>query len=437
MPFEGRAHVVGMDLEAAADDDAVGATDDPEEAVGVDARQIGGADPRGVLAELRGLHLEQPFRVGTEHAAVVGVDDAQRTARVRATDAAALRGPELPVVGQVPAGDAAAELGRGVRAEHRNSVLGHERLGVVGRQRRGARDHRADAAQVGGIDVGLEHHAQRGGHEARRRRPVAADGVDPGVDREALEERERAAVADALQDAEQTAEVDERRVDDRDAGAQAKRRVAIGLVVLRADEDAAERLVREVDALRRTGGAAGQHLHGDARRAATDRRRRGRVARRRPRRRARRASSRRPSGPTSRSRSSGSPATQGSSSDAISRRVRSSAALRVDRDDARAGAQRAEQERDLGRSVAQQHADARARDRECAATDSTVAAELAPRAPATFELDRRRRGIDGEHRGDALAELVRRVAHQRILGGRRGCGERAASALPIGLPSRV
>jgi hypothetical protein len=58
MPLEGRAHVVGMDLEAAADDDAVGAPEDPEEAVAVDARQVGGADPRRVLAELRGLHLE-------------------------------------------------------------------------------------------------------------------------------------------------------------------------------------------------------------------------------------------------------------------------------------------------------------------------------------------------------------------------------------------
>ena len=39
------AHVVGHHLEAAADDRLVGAAEDPQEAVGVDAGQVGGADP--------------------------------------------------------------------------------------------------------------------------------------------------------------------------------------------------------------------------------------------------------------------------------------------------------------------------------------------------------------------------------------------------------
>jgi len=47
---------------------------------------------------------------------------------------------------------------------------------------------------------------------------MAANRVDPGVDREAFEERKRASVRDALEDAEQSAQVDERRVDDRDSG---------------------------------------------------------------------------------------------------------------------------------------------------------------------------------------------------------------------------
>ena len=62
-----------------------------------------------------------------------------------------------------------------------------------------------------------------------------------------------------------------------------------------------------------------------------------------------------------------------------------------------------------------------------------MAAELAPRPPAPFELDRRRGGIEGQHRGDALAERVRGVAHQRIL--RRA--SRLRRARRLGLADRV
>ena len=45
--------------------------------------------------------------------------------------------------------------------------------------------------QVGRVEVGLEHHAQRRRHEARGRRAVAAHGVRPPVDGEPLEQAER------------------------------------------------------------------------------------------------------------------------------------------------------------------------------------------------------------------------------------------------------
>ena len=66
MALERGAHVVGPHLEAAADDRLVGAAEDPQEAVGVDAGQVGGADPVAVVAELAGLDLEQPLLVGAE-----------------------------------------------------------------------------------------------------------------------------------------------------------------------------------------------------------------------------------------------------------------------------------------------------------------------------------------------------------------------------------
>ena len=117
MTLERDAHVVGADLEAAADDRLVGAPEDPHEAVGVDAGEVGGADPL-VAAELAGLHLEQALLVD-ERRAGAGVDDAQLAPGVRAPDAAALGRPELLVVGEVPARDAAAELGGRVRRRAR------------------------------------------------------------------------------------------------------------------------------------------------------------------------------------------------------------------------------------------------------------------------------------------------------------------------------
>ena len=67
------------------------------------------------------------------------------------------------------------------------------------------------------VDVGVEHHAQRGGHEADGLGPVLAHRVDPTVDGEALEQGDAAAVEHRLHDAEHAAHVDQRRVDDDDA----------------------------------------------------------------------------------------------------------------------------------------------------------------------------------------------------------------------------
>ncbi len=59
MALQRGAHVVGQHLEAAADDRLVGAAEDPQEAVGVDAGQVGGAHPVRAPVPAARLHLEQ------------------------------------------------------------------------------------------------------------------------------------------------------------------------------------------------------------------------------------------------------------------------------------------------------------------------------------------------------------------------------------------
>ena len=171
MPLERGPHVVGLHLEAAADDGLVGAAEDPEEAVGVDAGEVGGADPRAVVAELRGLHLEQALRVGAEHAAVVGVDDAQlaaRRARGRRCRASSVQNrrwsarfqPATPPPNSV----AAYEPSTGMPYLAVNASASSGTSGAV------PETTDRTLLEVGGVDVGVEHHAQRGGHEARGRR---------------------------------------------------------------------------------------------------------------------------------------------------------------------------------------------------------------------------------------------------------------------------
>ena len=76
----------------------------------------------------------------------------------------------------------------------------------------------------------------------------------------------------------------------------------------------------------------------------------------------------------------------------------------IDRDDAAAGSEDAEQESDLGGPVAQQHADARARVGDVRGDGVDGRAKGSPRAPQSLELDRGRRGIDRDDVRDALAQ---------------------------------
>ena len=228
-------------------------------------------------------HLEQSHLAGLEHGARRLVDDPQRAPRVGATDAAALGRPEPLMVGQVPAGDASAELGRRVVGEHRHAVLLGECVGGFGAERCRARDDRLEAGEVGGIEIGIEHHAQRGGHEARRLRAVAAHAIDPFVHREPFEQRDATAVHHRLQHTEETAEMHERRVDDDDALAQPQIAGLLSFVVLGSFEHALECLVGQIDSLGRPGRAAreqadrgvGPHLSRRPRGVGTD----GEVAR--------------------------------------------------------------------------------------------------------------------------------------------------------------
>ena len=70
------------------------------------------------------------------------------------------------------------------------------------------------------VDIGVEHHAQRGRHQAHGLRPVLAHRGGPSVDAEALEQRDATTVEHRLHDAEDAAHVHERRVDDDHPGAE-------------------------------------------------------------------------------------------------------------------------------------------------------------------------------------------------------------------------
>ncbi len=187
VPLEHGLDVVGVHLEPAADDRLVAAADDEQEAVGVDAGQVGRAHPVAV-ADVVGPDLERPLGVGAEHRARVGVDDPQLAPGVGPPHAAPLRCPVGAVVGDVPPGDAPAELGGAVGDQDGDAVARREGVGVGGIERGGSRHHRPEAGEVGGVGIGLEHHPQGGGHQAGRGRSVPAHGVHPPVDGEPLEQ---------------------------------------------------------------------------------------------------------------------------------------------------------------------------------------------------------------------------------------------------------
>ena len=261
---------------------------------------------------------------------------------------------------------------------------------------------------------------------------MPADRVGPLVDAEAFEQAEGPTVVHALQDAEEPAEVHQRRVDDRDAGTQPEIGVGVALVVLGAGKHPRQRLVGQGYPLRRPGRPARQHL---------DRNARPRVIGSRP-------------GIADdvddTERVADEPACFGSERDEVfvftgegsgAERLEIGAhpfrpTLGVRGDDARAGAKETEQQADMGRAVAQQHGDAFA-GRDMRLDGIRRRAEVAPWVPAALELERGHRRVEREHLGDALAQVGQLLIHQRNLGSGRSGPFAATSAAPIGLPSRV
>ena len=173
-------------------------------------------------ADLAGLDLEQALLVGAERLA--------RRRRRRAARTPAWARPTLPRLAAQysswsarfqpatppPNSVAAYEISTG------HAVLLDERVGVVGRQRRGARDDRPHAREVvagrgpprSTMRSAAGTRLTRCGDGARRTASAHSSTVEP------LEQDERPAVVDALQHPEQPAEVHQRRVHDHDAAAQ-------------------------------------------------------------------------------------------------------------------------------------------------------------------------------------------------------------------------
>ena len=85
--------------------------------------------------------------------------------------------------------------------------------------------------------VGLQHHAQRGGHQRHGAWSMPAHRVGPSIEVEAFQQDEGSGLGDALQHPEHPADVHERRVDDGDAAPQFCRRRRLaesGPITLRA-----------------------------------------------------------------------------------------------------------------------------------------------------------------------------------------------------------
>ena len=333
----------------------------------------------------------------------------------------------------------ASELGGRVGDEDRDPVGGHEGVGVVGVERCGARHDRADAREVGRIDVSLQHHAQRGRHQADRRRTVPADRIGPTLHREAIEEAERSAVADALQDAEEPTQMHQRRVHDGDTAPEAHRLVPVRLVVLGPDEYTLEHPVAQIDTLGWAGGAAGEHAHGHA---GPSRARVGQV----PRFDCKRSGHVRHAGSSWRARCR----ERGRPRRPVRRRTRRGPALRCParvRSRPRPGLMVTTHP--PARSTPRRSPTDAGRLRRRIPTSAPGArtergrlldrvGQVAPGGPGTLELDRRGVGVDGQDVGDpdARAAVVGTVVIGRAApAGAGGCS--ATSAMPIGLPSRV
>ena len=184
----------------------------------VDAGQVGGADPVGLPdPSWPGLTSSSPGSSGPS-----GLPPSSTT-RSRAPR---LARPTLPrlraqcrrVVRQRPAGHSAAEFGCGIGGQHRYAELLGERVGVVGRQRRGAR------RDGDGCSPDRRGSGRSAAPCAARRAPATppwAGGCAPRrptvESSKRRQQDERSRLGDALQHPEHAADVHQRGVDDRDA----------------------------------------------------------------------------------------------------------------------------------------------------------------------------------------------------------------------------
>ena len=110
--------------------------------------------------------------------------------------------------------------------------------------------------------VGVQHHAQRGGHQRHRAGPVPAHGVGPLVELEPLQQRERPASATHCSTRNTPPMCTSGALT---IATPLRSSVGVGdRSGSRPDHAARQHVVGEVDALGRTGGAAGQHPHRDA-----------------------------------------------------------------------------------------------------------------------------------------------------------------------------
>ena len=182
MPLESSLDHLRHDCEATAIDGVIGPAEDPDEAVLVHPGVVGGADPAilGPNGRLRRVHRDEPFAAPRQFGAGLRVHDPDLDPRAGAACRAPLGFVELLVVRKRPADQAPGKLGRAVGGEHRDPVLGGERVVKLGRERSGAAADRPEADDLPQRDVRVEHHAQGGRRQASGPGTVLLDEVGPG-----------------------------------------------------------------------------------------------------------------------------------------------------------------------------------------------------------------------------------------------------------------
>src|SRR5712664_2790245 len=114
------SHLFRQDLEPAAIDGIVGTPMQVHESIGIDGRQVIGAEPVG--SEAIAFDVQDAALPGRQFNTAVLRGDFEMYVGTRTTDAAALGGRELPMVGQCPTGDSADKLGRTIVDENGYAV---------------------------------------------------------------------------------------------------------------------------------------------------------------------------------------------------------------------------------------------------------------------------------------------------------------------------